>query len=241
MVSIVVPGSNGIPKWVSYQRMGSEIRIELPMNWYEDDKFLGFALFFFHVLVDDDVYERIVPCLEYGSLVSGLKWELISHDDQSEQLENIRFYPHCKKDRIKGSSFDSGSTTDPAIWVVYFPQMAIPSNYRSRRWNYFKAHFHTHTDCASFSCGDDTFKVESCGIHLIYDQDQNSSPPPSRESSGDTKLRQYYKKRSFSPIVITNFSDPNKVYMSPLSFFFFCDLIKRPFGNLTLLQILALF
>ncbi|KAJ9671298.1 hypothetical protein PVL29_027333 [Vitis rotundifolia] len=41
------PTSNGIPGWVLHQEMGSQIRIELPMNWYEDDDFLGFAFSFF--------------------------------------------------------------------------------------------------------------------------------------------------------------------------------------------------
>ncbi|KAL6316781.1 hypothetical protein AAG906_021081 [Vitis piasezkii] len=45
----VIPGSSGIPERVSYQRMGCEVRIELPMNWYEDNNFLGFVLFFHHV------------------------------------------------------------------------------------------------------------------------------------------------------------------------------------------------
>ena len=39
-------GSIGIPEgWVQHQDMGMEIRIELPMNWYQDDHFLGFGFF----------------------------------------------------------------------------------------------------------------------------------------------------------------------------------------------------
>ncbi|RVW82914.1 Disease resistance-like protein DSC1 [Vitis vinifera] len=53
----VIPGSSGIPEWVSHQRMGCEVRIELPMNWYEDNNFLGFVLFFHHVPLDDDECE----------------------------------------------------------------------------------------------------------------------------------------------------------------------------------------
>ncbi|RVW94489.1 hypothetical protein CK203_035632 [Vitis vinifera] len=52
--TFVIPRSSGIPEWVSYQRMGCEVRIELPMNWYEDTNFLGFVLFFHHVPLDDD-------------------------------------------------------------------------------------------------------------------------------------------------------------------------------------------
>ena len=41
-------GGNGIPGWVRHQEMGNLIRIELPMNWYEDDHFLGFGFFCLH-------------------------------------------------------------------------------------------------------------------------------------------------------------------------------------------------
>ena len=40
-------GSHGIPGWVLHQEMGRQTRIEFPMNWYEDDQFLGFAFSFF--------------------------------------------------------------------------------------------------------------------------------------------------------------------------------------------------
>ena len=121
------PGSSGIPEWVSYQRMGCEVRIELPMNWYEDNNFLGFLLCFHHVPLDDDECETM-ECLPYFELT-------ISHGDQSERLEEISFYFECKN--------YCGSTSDPAIWVTYFPQIDIPSEYRSSWWNNFKAHFYT--------------------------------------------------------------------------------------------------
>ncbi|KAJ9671299.1 hypothetical protein PVL29_027334 [Vitis rotundifolia] len=44
----IILGSHGIPGWVLHQEMGRQIRIEFPMNWYEDDQFLGFAFFFLH-------------------------------------------------------------------------------------------------------------------------------------------------------------------------------------------------
>ena len=158
--------------------MGSEIRIELPMNWYEDDNFLGFALFFYHVPVDDEHLE--------AGLVSYPIWELISHDNQSEQWDGTWWlHSSCKTYCIGGLSYsskcyESGSTKDPAIQVIYFPRMAIPSDYRCRRWNNFKAYFYTQIGSGSFSCGDDAcFKVKSCGVHLIYAQDQNNWPQPS--------------------------------------------------------------
>ncbi|RVW66676.1 Protein PopC [Vitis vinifera] len=40
----LIPESNGIPEWIRYQNMGSEVTTELPTNWYEDPDFLGFVV-----------------------------------------------------------------------------------------------------------------------------------------------------------------------------------------------------
>ena len=46
---IINLGSIGIPAgWVQHQDMRIEIRIELPMNWHQDDHFLGFGIFCVH-------------------------------------------------------------------------------------------------------------------------------------------------------------------------------------------------
>ncbi|KAL6316776.1 hypothetical protein AAG906_021076 [Vitis piasezkii] len=185
--SFVIPGSSGIPEWVRYQRMGCEVSIELPMNWYEDNNFLGFVLFFHHVPCDDDECETTKCSVPYYELT-------ISHGDQSERLNEIPFYSDCKTYWIRDSSYDdelnssyyNGSTSDPAIWVTYFPQINIPGEYRSSWWNNFKAHFHTTIGVGSFKCGTNAcFKVKSCGIHFLYAQDQIHCPQSSRGSLGD--------------------------------------------------------
>ena len=182
----VIPGSSGIPEWVSHQRMGCEVRIELPMNWYEDNNFLGFVLFFHHVPLDDDECETTEGGIVHCEMT-------ISHGDQSKILNCISFDSECHTYpnwdyllfRDKFDRYNSGSTSDPAIWVTYFPQIKIRGTYRSSWWNNFKAHFHTPID-GSFSCGDNRcFKVKSCGIHLLYAQDQMHCTQPSRGSLGD--------------------------------------------------------
>ena len=170
----VIPGSSGIPEWVSHQRIGCEVRIELPMNWYEDNNFLGFVLFFHHVPLDNDECETTEGSTAHCELT-------ISHGDQSERLNNIWFYPESKTcysydlsyvfdisndfDSLnEDNCFDvhySGSTSDPAIWVTYFPQIKIRGTYRSSWWNNFKARFHTPIGSGSFKCGDNAcFKVK---------------------------------------------------------------------------------
>ena len=130
--------------------MGDEITIDLPKNWYEDNNFLGFALFCHHVPIDDE---------NEGGLDLQL---LISDGDQFGHVEMIEFIPYCSPD-MKNRTF-----ADPGLMVVYFPQIAISSEYRSNRWNKFKTRFSTPLYCAYAD-----LKVKSCGIHLIYDHGQD--------------------------------------------------------------------
>ncbi|XP_034677320.1 disease resistance protein RUN1-like [Vitis riparia] len=187
--TFIIPGSSGIPEWVSHQRMGWEVRIELPMNWYEDNNFLGFVLFFHHVpLDDDDECDTTIGSIPLYEL-------MISHGDQSERLGWIMFFCKCKTYRIWSLPYDddpycSGSTSDPAIFVTYVPQIEIPRLYRSSRWNNVKARFFDEWRCRSFTCGDNRcFKVKSCGIHLLYAQDQMHCTQPSRGSLEITQPR----------------------------------------------------
>ena len=55
-IQIMIPGSSGIPEWVSNKGMRCEVRKELSENSYQDDNFLGFALFslLLPILDDDD-------------------------------------------------------------------------------------------------------------------------------------------------------------------------------------------
>ncbi|KAL6337987.1 hypothetical protein AAG906_005962 [Vitis piasezkii] len=104
--------------------MGDEITIYLPKNWYEDNNFLGFALFCHHVPIDDEEEDGLDLQL------------LISDGDQFGHMETIQFFPNYSLD-MKNSTL----LADPALMVVYFPQIAISSEYRSNRWNKFKTRF----------------------------------------------------------------------------------------------------
>ncbi|KAJ9705638.1 hypothetical protein PVL29_003622 [Vitis rotundifolia] len=193
--NIIIPGSSGIPEWVSHQRMGCEVSVELPLNWYEDNNLLGFVLFFHHVPLDDDECVRTSRFIPQCALA-------MSHGDQSKRLDGIPFRPLCKTYCIRGLSYgstcyDSGSTSDPALWVTYFPQIGIPSKYRSRKWNNLTAHFDNPVGNASFTCGENaSFKVKSCGIHLIYAQDQKHWPQPSRKRPANREDHSSNKKFS---------------------------------------------
>ncbi|KAJ9705642.1 hypothetical protein PVL29_003623 [Vitis rotundifolia] len=194
--NIIIPGSSGIPEWVSHQRMGCEVSVELPLNWYEDNNLLGFVLFFHHVPLDDDD-----ECVRTSRFFPQCALA-ISHGDQSKRLDGIPFCHLCNTYWIPGliygrTCYGSGSTSDPALWVTYFPQIGIPSNYRSRKWNNLTAHFDNPVGNASFTCGKNaSFKVKSCGVHLIYAQDQKHWPQPSRKRPANREDHSSNKKFS---------------------------------------------
>ena len=152
---VVIPGSGGIPEWISHQSMGRQAIIELPKNRYEDNNFLGFAVFFRHLPLD--FYSR-----EVGRF---LQFELrISHDDQSERV--IKIMSCFQFETCCSSSLSSeGSTSDPPLCVAYLPKFAIPSEHR-----YAKRRARI-----------EVVEVEICGIHLIYSKNyhqQNQSHGP---------------------------------------------------------------
>ena len=177
---IIIPGSSGIPEWVTRKSMGCEVSIELLENWYEDDNFLGFALFS-HLLPldgdddnnndDDDDYESTYWMSELST----------PHGDQSKPIFGSSKHIGCGIYYINSVEFDryeeclvyhKGGTSDPILGVLYVPQTAISTEYRSREWNHFKARCD-----GTYRCGDKTFKVKSCGVNLLYAQ----APAPDKK------------------------------------------------------------
>ncbi|KAJ9676325.1 hypothetical protein PVL29_025045 [Vitis rotundifolia] len=180
-IHIVIPGRSGIPEWISCESKGCEATINLPKNWYEDDSFLGFALSFQHLPLDNDNEYEIRHGLmdlegsRHGYLQDGTLPQCllsISHGEQSKHVANVTFDMNCKSYSVGGVAYDlhsydtsSTSSTDPALLMAYFLQNTISSEYRSSGWNRLKARFG-----GTFRCGNKVaFKVESYGIHLIYD------------------------------------------------------------------------
>ncbi|XP_034674591.1 disease resistance protein RPV1-like [Vitis riparia] len=166
-IQIIIPGSSGIPEWIRDKSMGSEERIELPKNWYKDDGFLGFALFFHHLPLDDnDDNDDNDYIYKLG----------ISFGDQSEVTFEFWWPNNCRTydvGRIRDGEvikrYDKDGTSDPALHVIYFPEITISSKYGPRQWNNFKARFE-----GSYQCGNNrAFKVKSYGIHPIYDNPQD--------------------------------------------------------------------
>ena len=162
-INVVIPGSCGIPEWVSHQSMGHEVRIVLPENGYEDKNFLGFALFIYLVRVDvDDAKMYSSPNIN--------NIRFVISDDQFQLTKTI----NIRMDWGSIIEFDCGcislstSSTflEPALAVVYFPQISIAREYRSNRWNKITVRF----EGPFGPLYGVAFNVESCGIDLIYHQ-----------------------------------------------------------------------
>ena len=116
-IRVVILGNNGIPEWISQPKKGSQITIELPMDWYRKDDFLGFALYSLFISM---------ACDE-------LNCELNICGDQSEcsHVDDVRFV--CCQ--ICGESSQ--------MCVTYYPKVAIDNQYWSNEWRRLKASFHS--------------------------------------------------------------------------------------------------
>ncbi|KAL6315390.1 hypothetical protein AAG906_000500 [Vitis piasezkii] len=117
LIRVAISGNNGIPEWISQQKKGSQITIELPMDWYRNNDFLGFAL-----------YSVFIPIA-----CDGLNCELNICGDQSEccHVDDVRFYccPICHE--------------SSQMCVTYYPKVAIDNQYWSNEWRRLKASFHS--------------------------------------------------------------------------------------------------
>lgn len=93
-MGIKIPRSRGIPGWVMPQEIGNEVRIELPVNWYQDNDFLGFSCF----------------CLYQPEKILFLNCNLKLGSDSCEEVDCVRFISSCQCCRINGSVSDQ-------VWV----------------------------------------------------------------------------------------------------------------------------
>ena len=151
-------GGNGIPRWVLHQETGTQIRIELPMNWYEDNHFLGFGFF----------------CLHHHSKYISLFLKF----DEGEILCS-----DCLK--INDSESDQ-------VLLVYYPKIAIRDKFHSNQYMHLQASFNPYYQKS---------KIKSCGVHLIYSQDdqQQKAMKRSRDDAEHNQAEEPHHKRSREP------------------------------------------
>ncbi|KAJ9707494.1 hypothetical protein PVL29_002497 [Vitis rotundifolia] len=192
-ICIVIPGSSGIPEWISMQEMGSEVTMVLPENWYQNNDFLGFALCCLYVPVDDEPEDESehesVHTVENESgdefqneseNESGDESELESGDGFETELfpsacrfecaltihgDQSKYVDHLSFYSDCECHVDDNDGVSDQVWVICYPKVAIDQRYRSDQWTHFMASFK-----GFYNFGERTFKVKKCGIHLIYAQ-----------------------------------------------------------------------
>ena len=139
---ILILGNGGIPGWVLHQEIGSQVRIEPPLNWYEDDYFLGFA--FFTLFRDETLH-----CL-YGS-----QFSLRLRGDPDEVVDDHDISYWCNCDSFNGYTSDR-------LLVTLYHKNAIPNKYhRKQPWHFL----------ADFVPRYDHINIKRCGVQLIYTHD----------------------------------------------------------------------
>ena len=160
--SIVIPGNGEFPKWISYQRFGSEVIAVLPQNWYMDRDFLGFAL-------------CCVYAPQQGEPVDEPESSISKHESDEESENAMQPYRlGCEltflKDTIGTLDFvfcgsscqcDHDDGVSDSVWVTYYSTLAIKKKYFSDEARHLKASFTGYVDCKPVM-------VEKCGIGLVY-------------------------------------------------------------------------
>ena len=169
-------GSIGIlAGWVQHQDMGIEIRIELPMNWYQDDHFLGFGFFCVHQSV------------LYGNLVV-----LDLGFGEQHSFSDEVCLPSCQYHWKHGSKSDEVS-------LLYYPKIAIPDKYHCNQYVLFKAKGEFNCYEIHLIYSKDHERNHSLSLEFPKTQDDEDNHMPfveSSENSGEnTSTSQHLKRR----------------------------------------------
>nr|V9M2S5.1 RecName: Full=Disease resistance protein RPV1; AltName: Full=NAD(+) hydrolase RPV1; AltName: Full=Resistance to Plasmopara viticola protein; Short=MrRVP1 [Vitis rotundifolia]AGC24028.1 TIR-NB-LRR type resistance protein RPV1 [Vitis rotundifolia] len=159
-LSAFIPESSGIPEWITYQNLGSEVTEKLPINWCEDPDFPGFVL--------SCVYR---PSCDYSSayiFCHDFKCELNLHGN------GFRFRDVCYHECWCDCHVNFKDSRD-LVCVYWYPKTAIPEE---------DHHKYTHIN-ASFKS--DEVKIKKCGINVIFLGDQRNHMPMLEhpQNSGD--------------------------------------------------------
>jgi len=84
LISICLPGT-GIPDWFSYQSTNSSVDMEIPQQWFNDSKFLGFSLCLVIGGFQQNSYEGYDPDVKFYHFVKS-----VFNSDPS-----VPFLGHC--------------------------------------------------------------------------------------------------------------------------------------------------
>ncbi|XP_049381498.1 TMV resistance protein N-like [Solanum stenotomum] len=182
-----------IPSWFKYHGMGKRVSINLPENWYESDKFLGFAVCYTGIFIDDFT-AHLIPLCDDGMSSMTQKFSLSNHSE------------YINEDTIKFLLVPLGG-----LWDASNANEKTPNDYGCIKLDDFKA---THplivTDDFEVT---DHFEVADCfaerrkfGVHLLYKDEselcigiRNSRYEEEASCSSSKKQRQLLQLFPTSP------------------------------------------
>ncbi|KAJ9676213.1 hypothetical protein PVL29_024957 [Vitis rotundifolia] len=151
-ICIVIPGSSGIPEWISMPEMGSEDESKHESG---DESELESGDGF-----ETEVFEGYDP--EVFPSACRFECALTVHGDQSKCVDHLSFYSECDECHAD----DDHDGVSDQVWVICYPKVAIDRRYCSDQCTHFMASFK-----GFYNFGERTFKVRKCGIRLIHAQD----------------------------------------------------------------------
>ena len=163
--STVIPGSGELPEWISHQSIGSEVTIQLPLNWYDKD-FLGLVLCCVYIPQQGEPMDKSMDEPESSTSENAtvnitqpyhLGCELTFLDGEIGFLDYLSCGSSCQCDHNDGVS--------ESVWVTYYSNVAIKHRYRSDKPRHLMASFRGHVNGKPV-------KVNKCGIGLV-DVDHN--------------------------------------------------------------------
>ena len=117
-IRVVTPENNGIPEWIRHRGKGSQITVELPLDWHKNIDFLGFAIY--------------SVCIPSGPGWLNCKLNFCGDGEESGcwDVDDVRFF--CSKCCVGSNQ----------MCVAYYPKLAIEKHYWSNKWRRLKASFH---------------------------------------------------------------------------------------------------
>ncbi|KAL6329172.1 hypothetical protein AAG906_011631 [Vitis piasezkii] len=162
-LSARIPESSGIPEWIRYQNLGSEVTAKLPINWYEDPDFPGFVVscVYRHIRTSDD------PATYYYN--PDLVCELNLHGNGFRFKDECSYTCWCECNRNSKHLVDQ-------VWVWWYPKIAIPKqhHHKSTHINASVDFRDLNSTLHSFLGTGTTASFKSkginkkCGINLIF-------------------------------------------------------------------------
>ena len=118
-ITVITPGNNGIPEWISQREKGSQITVELPPDWHKNNDFLGFS-----------IYSICIPSAP-GLLNCKLNFCGDGEESGCWDVDNVWF--SCCQICVGSNQI---------MCVAYYPKLAIEKHYWSNKWRRLKASLH---------------------------------------------------------------------------------------------------